>query len=116
MDDFEVKFFNKADGTSPVKDYIRSLKPNLQAKMLRQINLLRNKGNALRSPTSKAVRDQIFELRGNVGNDQMRILYFFVQNRTVVLTNGFTKKQNKIPEKEITLAQRYRDEYLKLNV
>ena len=32
-----------------------------------------------------------------------------------VLTNGFTKKTNKTPTKEIELARKYRDDYLRRN-
>ena len=40
-----------------------------------------------------------------------RILYFFVVGDKAILTNGFTKKTNKTPTKEIELAKKYREDY-----
>lgn len=38
-------------------------------------------------------------------------LDFFVHANTIVLTNGFIKKSNKTPKREIELAQNYRRDY-----
>ena len=43
-----------------------------------QINILKEKGNLLREPYTKALSDGIFEIRGRVGNDISRVLYFFL--------------------------------------
>jgi len=52
-------------------------------------------------------------LRAQVGNNISRILYFFVIGKKVVLTNGFIKKTQKTPQKEIELAKKYRKDFLK---
>jgi phage-related protein len=57
------------------------------------------------------VKDGIFELRTIQGNNITRILYFFVVGKQIVLTNGFIKKTQKTPKKEIELALKYRDDY-----
>ena len=36
---------------------------------------------------------------------------FFDETKTIVLTNGFVKKDQKTPRKEIELAKGYRDDY-----
>ncbi len=41
-----------------------------------------------------------------------RLLGFFSNNNQFILTNGFAKKTQKIPTKEINLAQKRRIEYL----
>lgn len=112
MEDFEVIFYDNADGTEPAKDFLLALDVKMRAKMLRTIDLLSKNGTDLREPYSKHLNDGIFELRAKVGSDISRVLYFFIIGQKVVLTNGFVKKTNKTPSAEISRAKRYRKEYL----
>lgn len=52
------------------------------------------------------------EIRAKFGNNQFRLLGFEHNGKFVVLTNGFKKKDQKVPKSEIELAQRRRKEYL----
>lgn len=66
----------------------------------------------LRMPYSKHLDDGIFELRGKVGSDISRVLYFFYYGGKIVLTNGFIKKSQKTPTSEIEKAKNYRKNYI----
>lgn len=112
MQEFEIIFYDKADGTEPAKDFLLSLDKKMRAKMLRTIKLLQMNGNKLREPESKELDDGIMELRAKVGSDISRVLYFFVVGRKAILTNGFIKKTQKTPKAEIERAKRYRADYL----
>lgn len=112
MQEFEVIFYDKEDGTEPAKEFILSLDKKMRAKMLRTVELLSHNGPELREPCSKPLGDGIFELRAKVGSDISRVLYFFVVGRRVILTNGFIKKTQKTPSSEIERAKRYRAEFL----
>lgn len=90
-----------------------SLDVKMRAKTLRTIQLLQNFGFDLREPYSKSLGDGIFELRTQVGNSISRVLYFFIVGQKIILTNGFIKKTQKTPAKEIELAKKYRSDYLK---
>ena len=68
-------------------------------------------GILTREPLSKHLEDGIFELRSKVGTNIVRILYFFEENRIIIATNGFVKKQQKTPKSEIELAKRRRKDY-----
>ena len=57
--------------------------------------------------------DDIFELRTILGNNIVRILYFFDEGETIIAMNGFIKKQQKTPRSEILLAKQRRTIYLK---
>lgn len=70
------------------------------------------KGNQLREPYSKYLDDGIFEIRGKVGTDITRVLYFFYHGRKIIMTNGFIKKTSGTPNREIKLAKSYRKDYL----
>ena len=104
VQEYEVIFYDKADGTEPAKDFILSLDKKMRAKMLRTISLLADNGPDL--------REGIFELRAKVGSDISRVLYFFIVGRRVILTNGFIKKTQKTPPAELERAKRYRADYL----
>ena len=112
MAKFKVLFYQKADGSEPVKQFLNSLDKKMRAKMVRTIEALQNNGNDLREPYSKHLDDGIFELRAKVGTDISRVLYFFFIGQRVILTNGFIKKTQKTPTKEIYLAKKYRSDFL----
>ena len=76
------------------------------------MKILQEKGNLLREPYSKHLDGGIFELRGKVGSDISRVLYFFYYDGKIVLTNGFVKKTQKTPKVEIDRAKAYRNDYL----
>ena len=112
MQEYDIEFYDKADGTEPAKDFILSLDTKMQAKVLRTGSLLREAGPSLREPYSKSLSDGIFEIRTKFGSDITRILYFFVIGKKIILTNGFIKKTQKTPPAEIELAKQYRADYL----
>ena len=99
----------------PAKDFILSLDEKLRAKTLRNIRLLAKVGTALREPESSKLDDGIFEIRTKVGTNLTRVLYFFYIGKKAVLTNGFVKKTQKTPKREIEKAKSYRDDFLKRN-
>lgn len=84
----------------------------LQAKVIGSLEVLAEKGNTLREPYSKHLDDGIFELRCKVASDIVRLLYLFHEGKLIVVTNGFVKKTQKTPAKEIALAKRLRKDYL----
>lgn len=89
-----------------------SLDVKMRAKILGIIEVLEEKGNQLREPYSKHLDDGIFEIRGKVGTDITRVLYFFYYGGKIILTNGFVKKTQETPKQEIKLAKTYRKDFL----
>lgn len=55
--------------------------------------------------------DGLFEIRVQQGSDIFRIFCFFDQGQLVILMNGFQKKTQKIPKKEIIKALKIKEEY-----
>ena len=108
---FEVEYYEKSDGTYPAEEFILSQDIKMQTKLFRLLELLELKGNELREPYSKSLSDGIFEIRAIQGNNITRVLYFFVVDKKIILTNGFVKKTQKTPETEIVLAKKYRKDY-----
>lgn len=112
MKEFTIVLYTKKTGEKPVKCFLDSLETKMQAKTLRMITLLRQNGYDLREPYTKSLTDGILELRVIQGNNAVRILYFFMEGNTIVLTNGFIKKSNKTPRDALELAKKYRKDYL----
>lgn len=112
MGKFIVEFYETENGNIPVEKFLKMLDVKMRAKLLGIIKILQEKGNRLREPYSKHLDDGIFELRGKVGSDISRVLYFFYYNKKIILTNGFIKKTQKTPKTEIDKAKKYRSDYL----
>jgi phage-related protein len=56
--------------------------------------------------------EDIWEVRAQHGGDAFRILGFFEPPEILVLTNGFAKKSEKLPRREIDFAETRRRKYL----
>ena len=97
MQEYEIEFYDKADGSEPAKEFILALDAKMRAKVVRTVGLLREEGPSLREPYSKHLEDGIFEIRTKFGSDITRVLY---------------KKTQKTPASEIALAKQYRADYL----
>lgn len=110
---FQIEFYETEQGIQPAKDFLLSLDTKMRAKMVNTISILQDNGYALRETYSKYLSKGIFELRARVGSDITRVLYFFYIDSRIVLANGFIKKTNKTPIKEIEKAKKYRADYLK---
>lgn len=57
--------------------------------------------------------EDLWEIRAQQGGNAFRILGFFEPSRVLVLTHGFAKKRQKIPSRELEVAESRRREYLK---
>jgi phage-related protein len=54
----------------------------------------------------------IWEIRIRFGNNIYRLLGFFANGTLIILTNGFAKKTQKTPSREIALAIHRKKDYL----
>lgn len=59
----------------------------------------------------KYLTDGIYEFRVNYGNNEMRIFFIYDGDTVVVLFNGFKKKTQKTPDREIKKAIKLKKEY-----
>jgi phage-related protein len=56
--------------------------------------------------------DQLWEVRAEFGGDAFRLLGFWDEGWLIILTNGFAKKTQKTPEREIALAEQRKRDHL----
>ena len=112
VDKFTIEFYERENGDIPAEEFLLSLDKKMRAKILGIMGILQEKENQLREPYSKHLDEGIFEIRGKVGTDISRVLYFFYYEGKIVFTNGFVKKTQKTPKSEIEKAKMYRNNYL----
>ena len=59
----------------------------------------------------KHISDGIYELRLSYSGNIYRLFFIFDEGNIVVLFNGFQKKTQKIPKKEIEKAKKIKEDY-----
>ena len=92
------------------KDFFESLDEGTQEKILYGMLLLKTQ-DRLPSKFVKHIRDGLFELRIEWQGNIYRIFFCFDEGQVVVLFNGFQKKSQKTPTKEIKKAFKLKEEY-----
>ena len=110
---FQVEFYDTEDGRTPTQEFLDSLEPKMNAKMVGLMEILEEKGYSLREPYSAPLEDGIFELRATQGSNISRALFFFYVEGRIVITHGFIKKTQKTPRAQIELAKKYRADFLR---
>ena len=114
-DTFNIRFFEPDSHTCNMQNILAALDDKMAAKMYCMMDILAEHGNELRKPYSEHLEDGIFEVRAKFGSNITRVLYFFYVGKTIVMTNGFVKKQQKTPKAQIALAKKYRKIFLERN-
>lgn len=110
---FQVEFYDTEDGRTPTQEFLDSLEPKMNAKMVGLMEILEEKGYSLREPYSAPLENGIFELRAVQGSNISRALFFFYVEGRIVITHGFIKKTQKTPRAQIELAKKYRADFLR---
>jgi len=106
----QVVYYLTPQSKNPVKEFIDSLSDKQKSKIFRIFSLIEEYGLCLAIPHIKKITGTpLWEIR-ILGRDNIRIIYVSVKNNRVLVLNGFVKKSQKIPEKEINIAmKRYQD-------
>lgn len=114
---YDVEFYEKADGTSELWDFLETLRiksetskdARIQYKQITfYIELLQQNGTRLPENITKHLEENIWELRPGFN----RVLYFYYDNNTFVLLHHFRKKTQKTPKKELEKAKSERNDYI----
>lgn len=111
----EIIFYQKANGETPVLDYMRELSKSKSKdsriklnKIAQYIKVLEEKGTRAGEPFMKHIDGDIWELRPL----QDRILFGALVNGRFVLLHTFVKRTDKTPEREKEQARRELRDYL----
>ena len=108
----EIRYFKFENGRCPVKEYIDSFSEKIVSKIFWTLELIESI-ELVPKEYFKKLTTNIWETRIQFGNNIFRILGFFDGKNLVVLNHAFTKKSQKIPRKEIKIAEKRRKDYLR---
>jgi phage-related protein len=110
----KIKLYRLETGKCPVEEFFDSLtnkqfeKISFVFDLIEQIDIVPRKYFKKLKGT-----DDIWEVRIQHGNNIFRVLGFFDGKDLVVLNHAFTKKSQKIPKKEIAVAEKRKHNYFK---
>lgn len=110
-----IEFYESDDKKRPVQDFLDGLDKPRRAKVVALIALLGEQGPTLPFPYSSQVRGRIRELRTQYGKERYRVLYFGGPKRTFVLLHALEKSSEKLPERDIKIAEERMKRYLEEN-
>ena len=109
----KIEFF-ETKSRCPADEFLDSLQKNERAKVLRNVNLLKEFGLDAGSNYIEPLGDGLFSLKTIFSGVFIRMLFFTVVGNKCVILSGFKKKTNKIPIGEIEVAKKRRKEYLRM--
>ena len=95
-------------------DFLESLSVKERVLIYKNIEKLleyKNNNFNLSDKFTKPLQDGIFELKVDLYNKASRSLYFYEKNQTIIFTNGFIKKSQKTPSREIKKAKIIMESY-----
>ena len=112
--DFTLEFYKTASGRCPVRGFLDGPKasdPDDFAIVMAGLTKLRNR-HYHRAPLSKAIGDDLFEMR-HVGKLNTRVLYFFMKGQRIVLVHAIRTKATKIAARDRKVALDRKGDWLK---
>ena len=104
--EFSVEFYETAKGHCPVREFLDELKgsdPDDFAAVIAGLDKLRNR-HYHREPLSKALGNELFELR-HVGKLNTRVLWFFMKGRRIIAVHGIRNKGQAIADHDLRTAR-----------
>lgn len=104
---WNIILFESNRGEKPVEEFTYSLDELTIPKINHHVRLLIRFGPWLGMPYSKKLTNSLYELRIR-GKQEIRIIYSF-KGRNIYLLHAFKKQTQKIPNKEIKIAQKRLD-------
>jgi phage-related protein len=97
----EIIFYKTDLGKCPVEDFLNSLTGKQAQKVIWVLKLIEEFKMPPAQYLQKLVNtDDIWEVRIQLGNNIFRLLGFFEDETSLILTHGFVKKTQKTPSQE----------------
>jgi len=113
----EIQFYRSASGDCPVEGFLDRLGPKQAQKIAWVLRLVKELPLVPKQYLKKLEGpDDLWEVRGEFGGNMFRLLGFWDGGRLIILTNGFAKKTQKTPKRELELAAQRKRDYLNRKV
>lgn len=106
----KVQYYISSSGKNPFDDFLNSLSPSQQSKILRIFVHLKTYGLTSVIPHIKKLKSTPFWEIRILGKDNIRVIFIAFVNNLIIILHGFIKKTQKTPLKEMGVTyNRYRD-------
>ena len=110
----QINFYKTASGKEPVREFIESLQPKQAQRVAWVLEIIEDLKIVPRQYFKKLVNtDDIWEIRVQAGNNIFRILSFFDGAKLIIACHGFAKKNQKVPQKEILIAEQRKNDHFR---
>ncbi len=110
---WNLAFYQTPRGERPAAAFVEQLPERARAEVAALLAALRERGNLLRPPHSKALGDGLFELRSV--KHAVRVFYMFLPGQQIVLLDGMVKKRDEIPAAVLRRLRLLQSEVLAAN-
>ena len=108
----KIVFYRFENKKCPVENFLESLSNKQVEKVFFVLELIETIDIIPRKFFKKLeATDDIWEVRVQYGNNIFRLFGFFDDNDLVVLNHAFIKKTQKVPNKEIKIAEQRKKDY-----
>ena len=107
--EFSIKWYYDTNGKSVAFEFFKDATEDLQDKLLVLVKKMGDFGKIYDITKFRNEGDGIYAFKPQPD----RYLSFFTDGSEIIITNGFKKKSDKLPQNEKELAMKYRKEYLK---
>ena len=104
---FTIEWYFNERGVSPARNYYESLPVERRVKFIKLARLMGEVGRIFDIARFRNEGDQIFAFKPQPD----RYLCFFVVGRKIIVTNGFEKKSQKLPQGEKERALRAKTDF-----
>jgi phage-related protein len=101
---FKVFFYRSDAGREPVRDWLKSLTREERKIIGEDIKTVQF-GWPVGMPVVRALGHELYEIRSNLENKIVRVL-FSIDKNAMILLHAFIKKDPKIPMKDLMLARK----------
>lgn len=104
---FQIEWYYSEKGKSQALDYYKGLNPTDRRKVLKLFRLMGEMGQLHNKTMFRSEGQKIYAFKPQ----PHRFLCFFFEGQKIIVTNGFMKKQQKLPKSEKERAVRLMEDY-----
>ncbi len=105
---FTIEWYFDAKDSSEALEYYNSLNKAERIQLLKLLKRMGDNGEIKDKTKFRSERDKIYAFKPQPD----RFLCFFYEGKKIVITNGFRKKQQKLPLNEKDKALKNRNDYI----
>ena len=108
---FTLEWYYDINGKSVGYEYFLTLDQGQRRKFLALVKRMGDTGKIFDITKFRYEGDDVYAFKPQPD----RFLSFFTYGKKIIVTNGFAKKTDKLPQNEKDLAIKYRQDYIKRN-